>query len=93
MPTITLNDLLDKLEIKKIDFLTMDIELWEPQALAGFDIKRFLPELVCIEAHEPIRDEILRYFTENEYVRLEQYLLPDAPVRKLPRLRVNQYPY
>lgn len=77
VPTITLNDLLEKLEIEKIDFFTIDIELWEPQALAGFDIKRFLPELVCIEAHKPVQEKILRYFSENEYVRLDQYLLLD----------------
>jgi FkbM family methyltransferase len=48
VPTITLNDLLDRMSIKNIDFLNMDIERWEPRALAGFDIKKYHPDLVCI---------------------------------------------
>jgi FkbM family methyltransferase len=47
--TITLDDLLERNEIETIDFLSMDIEGAEPMALAGFDIERFRPALVCIE--------------------------------------------
>ena len=39
VPTITLTDLLDAEGIRRIDFLSMDIELHEPQALKGFDIR------------------------------------------------------
>ena len=39
VPTITLNDLLPRHGISRIDFLSMDIELSEPKALAGFDIR------------------------------------------------------
>ena len=46
---ITLDDLLDREGVKRIDFLSMDIELAEPAALSGFDIERFAPKLVCIE--------------------------------------------
>lgn len=77
VPTIKLDDLLDKTGIKKIDFVTMDIELWEPHALAGFDIKRYKPDLMCIEAHLPVQKQLLQYFYENGYVQLEQYLLSD----------------
>jgi len=77
VPTITLNDLLAKLDIKKIDFLNMDIELWEPQALAGFDIERYKPDLVCIEAHRQVRDQILAYFIEHGYARMDLYFLFD----------------
>ena len=68
VPTITLNDLLVAEGIQKIDFLSMDIELHEPQALAGFDIKRFRPSLVCIEGLLPVRQQILDYFAANDYV-------------------------
>ena len=40
VPTITLNDLLARAGLSKIDFMSMDIELAEPRALAGFDIER-----------------------------------------------------
>ena len=77
VPTITMNDLLTKNGVEKIDLLSMDIELWEPKALAGFDIRRFRPELVCIEAHAEVRQQILDYFARNGYVIVGKYLPAD----------------
>ena len=77
VPTITMNDLLPKHGIETFDFLSMDIELSEPKALAGFDIKRFRPELVCIEAHSEVRQWILDYFARNGYVIVGKYLPVD----------------
>jgi len=77
VPTITLNDLLAKSGVQKIDFLNIDIELWEPHALAGFDIERYGPDLVCIEAHHQVRDQLLAYFNAHGYLRLDQYFLFD----------------
>ena len=76
--TTTLDDILTRLELTRIDFLTMDIELAEPDALAGFTIQRFKPALVCIEAHLPIRNQILEYFARNAYVLAGQYLRADS---------------
>jgi FkbM family methyltransferase len=75
--TITLNDLLDRVGITSIDFMSMDIELAEPKALAGFDIERFRPELVCIEAHPEVRQALLDYFTRHRYVVIGAYLRAD----------------
>ena len=77
MPTITLNDLLRAEGISKIDLLSIDIELHEPQALKGFDIKRFKPSLVCIEALPPVRQQILDYFAANGYVVVGKYVWVD----------------
>jgi FkbM family methyltransferase len=77
-PTVTLNDLLAAEQIAKIDFLSMDIELAEPKALAGFDIQRFRPELVCIEAHEEVRQALLEYFARRGYVVAGKYLRADT---------------
>lgn len=77
VPTITLDDLLERDGVDRIDFLTMDIERWEPQALAGFDIARFKPALVCIESHEAVNAEILRYFSRHGYERIDAYLSLD----------------
>ncbi len=76
-PTITLNDLLSAAKLESIDFLSMDIELSEPKALAGFDIQRFGPQLVCIEAHLEVRQQILDYFATNRYVVVGKYLRAD----------------
>ncbi|HUF46527.1 MAG TPA: FkbM family methyltransferase [Vicinamibacterales bacterium] len=75
--TITLTDLLQAEGVERVDFLNMDIELWEPKALAGFDIRRYRPELVCIEAHPEVRQAILDYFTANGYVVVGRYLRAD----------------
>ncbi|HUF46526.1 MAG TPA: FkbM family methyltransferase [Vicinamibacterales bacterium] len=77
VPTITLNDLLEAEGIDRIDLLTMDIELWEPKALAGFDVKRYRPELVCIEGQPEVRQDILDYFAASGYVVVGRYLRAD----------------
>jgi len=77
VPTIRLDDLLTREGVNKVDFLTIDIELAEPKALAGFDLMRFRPDLVCIEAHLPVRQTILDYFTRRGYVVVGRYLRAD----------------
>lgn len=75
--TITLNDLLRAEGIEAFDFLSMDIELAEPGALAGFDLERFKPRLVCVEAHPEVRQEILEYFAMRNYVLAGKYVRVD----------------
>jgi hypothetical protein len=55
----------------------MDIELWEPKALAGFDIERFRPALVCVEAHPEVRQSLLDYFATHHYTVVGKYLRAD----------------
>jgi FkbM family methyltransferase len=77
VPTTTLTSVLDQAGIGKIDFLSMDIEEAEPMALAGFDIDRFQPALVCIEGHPEVRQQILDYFARHKYVLVGKYLRAD----------------
>ncbi len=77
VPTITLTDVLEDHKIERIDFLSIDIEGAEPAALSGFDIERFKPKLVCIEAHTndgANEEQIRAYFTEHGYELIEAYL-------------------
>ena len=60
IPTITLNDLLAQNQVARVDFLSMDIEGSAPAALAGFDLERFHPELVCIEARRALENTAAR---------------------------------
>jgi FkbM family methyltransferase len=76
--TITLSDLLDATGLTHIDFLSIDVELSEPKVLAGFDIDRFRPALVCIEAHPQVRQQILDYFARHRYVVVGRYLRIDT---------------
>lgn len=75
--TVTLTDLLDRQNVTHIDFLSMDIELHEPEALRGFDIDRFKPALVCIEGLSPVRQQILDYFARHGYVLDARYIWVD----------------
>ena len=77
VPSTTLDAMLDEAGIKRLDFMSMDIELSEPKALAGFDIERFRPALVCIEAHPEVRQQILDYFAAHGYVIVGKYLRAD----------------
>jgi FkbM family methyltransferase len=77
VPTATLNAILEKAAVQKVDFVSMDIELAEPKALAGFDIDRYSPELICIEAHPDVRQQILDYFAAHGYVLVGKYLRAD----------------
>jgi FkbM family methyltransferase len=79
VPTITLNELLDREGVKKIDFLSMDIEGSAPPALAGFDIERFRPELVCIEVGKNAEygQALFDYFERHGYERIDRYLEND----------------
>jgi FkbM family methyltransferase len=74
VPTTTLDALLDREGVTRIDLLSMDIEQGEPAALAGFDIKRFAPQLVCIEHLPEVQAAILEYFERHGYRRIERYL-------------------
>jgi FkbM family methyltransferase len=76
--TATLDDILDRHRVREIDFLSMDIELHEPQALKGFSIERFRPRLVCVESHAPVRQQILDYFASHGYVVIGKYLRADT---------------
>jgi FkbM family methyltransferase len=77
VPTVSLTDLLTRERVSQLDLLTIDIELNEPKALEGFDIDRFRPSLVCIEALLPVRQRILDYFTRHGYVAVGKYLWVD----------------
>jgi FkbM family methyltransferase len=77
VPTTTLNRALEAAGVARLDFLSMDIELHEPKALAGFDIARYRPTLVCVEAHAEVRQSILDYFQRHGYVLVGKYLRTD----------------
>jgi FkbM family methyltransferase len=88
VPATTLTRLLDDNRVVQLDLLSMDIEGHEPKALAGFDIKRFQPRLVCVESKPANRAFLLEYFEKHGYQQLVRYLQYDtvnyyyAPARR-----------
>jgi len=77
VPSVTLDRLLEAERVEKIDFVSMDIEGAEPEALEGFDIERYRPELVCVEMQTYTRDRVLEYFASHGYEVIEPYREPD----------------
>jgi FkbM family methyltransferase len=73
IPTIRLDDLLEREGVERIDFLSVDVELGEEAALAGFDIEKYRPALVCIEMHRQVRRPLFDYFSKHGYVLLKKY--------------------
>ena len=74
VPTTTLDRLLDDEGVTKIDFLSIDIEGAELLALGGFDIRRFRPTLVGVEAFPENQPALLEYFERNGYRRIDAFL-------------------
>ncbi len=77
VPVTTLDDVLARAGITRIDYLTMDIELAEPKALAGFSVERFRPALCSVEAYPPVRQAVLDYFAQHHYRIVGKYLRAD----------------
>ena len=77
--TMRLDDILDQAGIQ-VDFLSMDIELAEPEALAGFTLERYRAfQLACIEGHPQVRQQIIDYFTARGYTLLGKYTCVRIP--------------
>jgi hypothetical protein len=57
----------------------MDIERGAPKALAAFDIERFEPRLICIEAGAGVyfKAALTQYFEAHGYRRIEEYVKRD----------------
>lgn len=70
VPMITLDDLLDREGVEKIDLISMDIEGHEPKAFAGFDIERFAPELLVVEGKN---EWVNKYLEGHGYRQIERY--------------------
>lgn len=60
----TLNNILEKYNITKIDFITIDVEGAEIEVLKGFDLKKHKPKVVILEANdEEHKKELIDYMT------------------------------
>lgn len=75
VPTITLNKLLDDNGVTKVDFVSIDISGSELDALEGFDLGRFKPDLVAVimPRAQVNRKSLQQYFTRRGYARLDRY--------------------
>ena len=75
--TTTLDDVLTRAGLDHLDFLSIDVELHEPEVWRGFSLDRWQPRLVCVEAHPDVRQLEIDYFAAHGYVIVGKYLRAD----------------
>jgi FkbM family methyltransferase len=71
LETIRLQTLLDKHNISKIDFFSLDVEGYELQVLKGLDFSRIRPDYILIECTH--KEDIFEFMSENQYEMIEFY--------------------
>ena len=73
VPRRTLDRILQERGASRVDFLSIDVEGAEAAVLAGFDIRRYRPALVCIEVDKPGRQRLFDWFRAAGYRELDAY--------------------
>ncbi len=53
VPARTLSSLLDEVGAPEVDLLSLDVEGYEPQVLAGLDLDRHAPRYILVEIRDP----------------------------------------
>lgn len=51
VPVATLTELLEAIDAPEVDLLSLDVEGFEPQALAGLDLDRWAPRWILVEVY------------------------------------------
>jgi FkbM family methyltransferase len=54
VPVTTLNKIIEKASLPKINFISIDVEGFEQQVIESADLKKYRPEVLCIEATESL---------------------------------------
>ena len=67
----TLEKLLIKHDVKKIDFFSLDVEGVELDVLMGMNINKFRPKFILVEAN--FYDEVNNFLTLNAYKQIELF--------------------
>jgi len=64
----TLTSIFDQLNIENIDFISLDIEGYEVQALKGLDLQKYRPRIFIIEYKDDVhKQELENILLKNEY--------------------------
>jgi FkbM family methyltransferase len=63
----TLEKILDEVNVKNIDLLTLDVEGYELEVLQGLNFNKYRPTYLLIEIYINQANDIHNYLTENNY--------------------------
>jgi FkbM family methyltransferase len=75
VPVSTLSNILEKNMIKKVDFISLDVEGYELEVLKGFDFKKWQPSYILIEAR--YEDEINSFMDKVGYKKIDKLSFHD----------------
>jgi FkbM family methyltransferase len=75
VPARTLTSILDKVNIEKIDILSLDVEGYELNALRGFDFSKYQPKYILVETN--FRDEIDEHLIASGYSAIDEFTARD----------------
>jgi FkbM family methyltransferase len=82
VPCSTLTNILDKLNINKIDLFSLDVEGYEFDVLQGLDFIKYTPTFLLIEIYNVEKDNIFNFLELNNYIliaNITNYNLNDNP--------------
>jgi FkbM family methyltransferase len=93
----TLNSILEENSVSKIDFVTIDVEGAEIEVLKGFDLKKYKPKVVILEANDiEHKKELMYYMTvENGYIFVREvsvnliFVSSDNYFKKMRNIEIN----
>jgi len=79
----TLQYLLDKHGINKVDFFSLDVEGYEIEVLKGLDFTKIRPTFILIETttHEYYREIVTNYMLSKNYKKIEEISINDILYR------------
>lgn len=80
VPAITLDKLLVKHGITKVNFVSLDVEGYEISVLNGFDIQKYKPDYIMIETttFDNRRKVVIDYMNEKEYSMIDELSCNDV---------------
>ena len=71
VPTLTLNYILEKHKIEKIDFFSLDVEGYELEVLKGINFKKFKPKYILIEIYNHLFEPITNFLKNENYILVQ----------------------
>ena len=65
VPAITMNRLIQRYNVKRIDFITIDTEGSELEVLRGFDLNKVKPRFIIVENNKDLLDKSISNYLKN----------------------------